>query len=118
MEGTQSRCVKLEAFWRRTLRTERSTALLLSSTYSLLSCDDAGMFWRTDPTGKIQLTGNDNWPQDDAIIRGEVIVDEDGDKWLRATKIKQKGLGPWLQVPQGSFIPFEYDDHYYLEAVQ
>ena len=76
------------------------------------------MFWREDPTGKIQLTGNDNWPQDDAIIRGEVIVDDDGDKWLRATKIKQKGVGPWLEVPQGAFMPFEYDDHYYLEALK
>lgn len=78
---------------------------------------NTGMFWREDPTGKIQLTGNDNWPQDDAIIKGEVIFDDDGDKWLKAAKIKQKGVGPWLDVPQGAFMPFKYDDHYYLEAV-
>ena len=74
------------------------------------------MFWRTDPTGKIQLTGNDNWPQDGAIIKGEVIVHDD-EQWLKAAKIKQKGVGPWLGVPEGAFMAFEYDDHYYLEAV-
>lgn len=65
----------------------------------------SGMFWRTDPAGKIQLTGNANWPRDDAIINGKVIVDDDGDKWLKAAKIKQKGAGQWLEVPDGAFLP-------------
>lgn len=73
------------------------------------------MFWRSDPTGKTQLTGNAHWPRDNAIIRGEIIV-HNGEKWLKAYKVKQSGSS-WKDAPKGAFMPFEYDDHYYLDAV-
>eukprot|EP00798_Chlamydomonas_sp_ICE-L_P001363 gene1363-32726_t len=72
-----------------------------------------GMFWRPDPTGKISQASNDNWPRDDATLRGEVI-EVNGEKWLAAKQIKQ-AKGEWVDAPVGAFMPFEYDNHYYLE---
>lgn len=71
------------------------------------------MFWRSDPTGKNTLRSNDNWPRDGAILRG-VVVEAQDEKWLLATAVKQAG-GQWKSAPQGAAMPFEYNDHYYLE---
>jgi len=72
------------------------------------------MFWRSDPTKKTALAGNDHWPRDGAILRG-TIVEVNGEKWLLTKEIKQKGSDQWKQAPKGAAMPFEYDDHYYLE---
>lgn len=74
-----------------------------------------GMFWRPDPTGKIRLEANSDWPRDGAIIQGETIT-VNGQKWLKAHKVMQVGQR-WVSAPEGAFLPFEYDNHYYLEPV-
>ncbi|CAB9504713.1 expressed unknown protein [Seminavis robusta] len=73
-----------------------------------------GMFWRPDPTGQVKLASNDNWPRDGAKLRGKV-VEVDGKKWMLATQVLQKGGSDWLPAPAGAALPFEYDNHYYLE---
>ena len=72
-----------------------------------------GMFWRPDPTGKAPLENNNNWPRDGAKLRG-TVVEVDGAKWLLATEVQQKG-GQWIKAPNGAAMPFEYNNHYYLE---
>lgn len=74
-----------------------------------------GMFWRKDPEGKIKLQSNDNWPRDGSILKGEMRTVK-GAKWLAATHVKQAG-GAWVATPYGAHIPFEYDNHYYLEKM-
>lgn len=74
------------------------------------------MFWRADPTGKTRLHANSDWPRDGAIVQGESFEAPDGAKWLKAHKVKQVGQR-WVNAPEGAFLPFEYDNHYYLEAV-
>ena len=78
-----------------------------------------GMFWRADPTGTIPLASqSDNWPRDNAKLRG-TVVEVKGEKWLQATQVQQeKSLfqsADWKDAPKGAFMPFEYDNHYYLE---
>ena len=73
-----------------------------------------GMFWRADPTGTSKLENNNNWPRDGAKLRGKV-VEVDGANWLLATEVKQKGKDDWVNAPMGAAMPFEYDNHYYLE---
>ena len=72
------------------------------------------MFWRSDPTGETKLASNDNWPRDGAKLRG-TVVEVNGEKWLLVTSVLQKGQTDWLKAPQGAAMPFEYDNHYYLE---
>lgn len=72
-----------------------------------------GMFWRADPTGKVGLANNNNWPRDGAKLRG-MLVEVDGAKWLLATEVMQKGKD-WVKAPTGAAMPFEYNNHYYLE---
>jgi hypothetical protein len=72
-----------------------------------------GMFWRSDPTKKTQLESNDHWPKDGAKLRGDV-VEVDGEKWLLAKQVQQKGSTTWNTAPGGAAMPFEYEDHYYL----
>lgn len=72
-----------------------------------------GMFWRSDPTKKTSLASNNNWPRDGAIMRGQVVV-VNGEKWLLAKQVKQKGKD-WVHAPEGAAMPFEYNQHYYLE---
>mmetsp|Transcript_8248 Transcript_8248/g.11907 ORF Transcript_8248/g.11907 Transcript_8248/m.11907 type:complete len:116 (+) Transcript_8248:49-396(+) len=72
-----------------------------------------GMFWRSDPTGKTSLASNNDWPRDGATMKGEVI-EHNGSKWLAVSEVKQKS-GDWVAAPTGAFMPFEYDNHYYLE---
>jgi hypothetical protein len=75
------------------------------------------MFWRSDPTGMTQLSTNTDWPRDGAIIQGEAFVVNYGQKrWLKAHKVKQVGK-KWVNAPEGAFLPFEHDNHYYLEQV-
>jgi hypothetical protein len=71
-----------------------------------------GMFWRPDPTGKVALASNNDWPRDDAVLRGEV-AEVKGEKWLLVTEVKQKGKD-WVKAPAGAAMPFEYNNHYYL----
>eukprot|EP00566_Odontella_aurita_P035517 CAMPEP_0113536690 /NCGR_PEP_ID=MMETSP0015_2-20120614/6396_1 /TAXON_ID=2838 /ORGANISM="Odontella" /LENGTH=89 /DNA_ID=CAMNT_0000436073 /DNA_START=81 /DNA_END=350 /DNA_ORIENTATION=- /assembly_acc=CAM_ASM_000160 len=71
-----------------------------------------GMFWRSDPTGKTRIGSNSNWPRDGATLRGEVEV-MNGEKWLRATGVKQQG-GEWVDAPANAYMPFDYNRHYYL----
>lgn len=73
-----------------------------------------GMFWRSDPSGASRVSSNDNWPRDDAKFKGEVVEDK-GKKWLKVTQIKQAKSTDWIDAPNGAFMPFEYDNHYYLE---
>ena len=75
-----------------------------------------GMFWRPDPTGKTVLMGNSNWPRDNAVIRGEVIHHK-GQKWLRADRVQQARGGKWKKAPEGACMPFEYNNHYYLDPL-
>ena len=75
------------------------------------------MFWRSDPTGKTPLMANINWPRDGAVIRGDP-VNVNGKLWLRARHVKQLNGSSWIQAPKGAFLPFEYDNHYYLEALE
>ena len=72
-----------------------------------------GMFWRPDPTGSTKLANNNNWPRDGAKLRG-TVVQVDGAKWLLATEVKQDGAD-WVKAPAGAAMPFEYNNHYYLE---
>ena len=71
------------------------------------------MFWRSDPTGNTRLMANTNWPRDGAVISGKVVTLGD-EKWLMADRVKQPN-GDWLDAPTGAFLPFEYDNHYFLE---
>jgi hypothetical protein len=71
-----------------------------------------GMFWRPDPTGKVALASNNDWPRDGAVLRGEV-TEAKGEKWLLVTEVKQEGKD-WVKAPAGAAMPFEYNDHYYL----
>lgn len=73
-----------------------------------------GMFWRSDPTGETKLESNQNWPRDNAKLRGRV-VEVDGEKWLLCTHLQQKGSTKWIAAPKGAAMPFVYNDHYYLE---
>ena len=76
-----------------------------------------GMFWRSDPTvGGPKLESNNNWPRDGATLRGRVIVDAKGDKWLLTEQVRQAGSNTsWIDAPKGAAMPFEYDNHFYLE---
>lgn len=76
-----------------------------------------GMFWRSDPTvGAPKVESNDNWPRDGARLRGRVIEDAKGDKWLLVEQVRQAGSDTsWIDAPKGAAMPFEYDNHYYLE---
>lgn len=83
-----------------------------------------GMFWRSDPTGKSRVASNSDWPRDNAQLRG-IVVDVNGVKWLAVSQVKQADArapplgmlrkGKWKPAPQGAYMPFEYNDHYYLE---
>jgi hypothetical protein len=42
------------------------------------------------------------------------VVEYKGDKWLKVDKVKQKGKD-WVKAPDGAYVPFEYNNHYYLE---
>jgi hypothetical protein len=72
-----------------------------------------GMFWRPDPTKATKLASNNDWPRDGATLRGDPVV-VSGKKWLQVKQVKQAG-GDWIDAPAGAFIPFEYENHYYLE---
>eukprot|EP00980_Cylindrotheca_fusiformis_P020234 scaffold7316_cov123-Cylindrotheca_fusiformis.AAC.9 len=73
-----------------------------------------GMFWRADPTKKNSLENNNHWPRDGAKLKG-YVAEVDGEKWLLATEVMQKGSDEWKKAPKGAAMPFEYDNHYYLE---
>lgn len=74
----------------------------------------SGMFWRQDPTRKTFLKSSADWPRDGARLRGNVVTDSKGKAWLVATHVKQT-KGSWKPAPEGAAMPFEYDNHYYLE---
>mmetsp|Transcript_15021 Transcript_15021/g.31157 ORF Transcript_15021/g.31157 Transcript_15021/m.31157 type:complete len:93 (+) Transcript_15021:96-374(+) len=75
-----------------------------------------GMFWRSDPTtGASKLASNNDWPRDGAKLKG-TLVEAKGEKWLLVTHVMQKGkTGEWIQAPSGAAMPYEYNNHYYLE---
>ncbi len=72
-----------------------------------------GMFWRSDPTGKASLASNNDWPRDDAMLRG-TVAHAKGEKWLLVTHVKQASKSDWEKAPTGAAMPFEYNNHYYL----
>lgn len=72
-----------------------------------------GMFWRADPNKNLKLQNNNNWPRDGATLKGEVRT-INGRQWLAATHVKQAN-SEWVEAPYGAHMPFEYDNHYYLE---
>lgn len=72
-----------------------------------------GMFWREDPTHQTPLRGNQNWPRDNAKLRG-TVVEAKGQQWLLATHVQQAGSSKWEEAPPGAAMPFEYEQ-YYLE---
>lgn len=72
-----------------------------------------GMCWRGDPGGKTRpVSSNNNGPRDGAVLRGEAVVVK-GKKWLRAKQLRYRG-GVWQDAPANMWLPFEYDNHYYL----
>jgi len=74
------------------------------------------MFWRPDPTGASPLASNNDWPRDGAMLRGHEITSANNERWLLATHVKQAGKNSeWKQAPAGAAMPFEYNQHYYLE---
>ena len=75
-----------------------------------------GMFWRADPTLSKKLENNNNWPRDGAKLRGKVVI-VDGSKWLLASEVLNIGKD-WVKAPEGAAMPFEYDNHYYLELIK
>lgn len=76
------------------------------------------MFWRSDPTGATKLAGNQHWPRDNASLRGSAITHTDGSKWLLCSQIRQAGDADWKLAPVGAAMPFEYDNHYYLDTTE
>jgi hypothetical protein len=74
------------------------------------------MFWQSDPTGRTELLAETNWPRDGAMISGEEII-FDNRKYLKVHRVKQAG-GHWIDAPDGAYLPFDYDNHYYLEKVE
>ena len=77
-----------------------------------------GIYWGADPTGKTRLTSNANWPRDGAKLRGYPINSPKGEPWLLATEVLQaESSATWVPAPAGAAMPFEYDNHYYLEKV-
>ena len=78
----------------------------------------SGMFWRNDPTGRTALAAQIDWPRDGAIIRGRPVKVH-GEMWLRAHKVRQlhQQDETWTKAPKNAFLPFEYNDHYFLEPV-
>lgn len=76
-----------------------------------------GMFWRSDPTGQTKLTSNrQNWPKDGAQLKGsEIVSDKSGQKFLLCTHVKNANDKQWKEAPVGAALPFEYDNHYYLD---
>ena len=71
--------------------------------------------------------------RDNAIIEGTVIIkidtvasgdDEDtvsssSSLWLKASRLKQAAgqqqQQEWINAPQNVYLPFEYNNHYYLQ---
>ena len=81
-----------------------------------------GMFWRNDPTGTTKLASNNDWPRDGAKLKGTTVEiagnnnkGENKEKWLLVTEILQKNASGWIKAPAGAAMPYEYDNHYYLE---
>lgn len=75
-----------------------------------------GMFWRADPTGATKLASNNDWPRDGSMVRGvTVAAAKDGAPWLLVSHVRQAGQQEWVRAPAGAALPFEYDNHYYLE---
>ena len=73
------------------------------------------MFWRADPTGGTKLANNNDWPRDGATVRGIPVTAPAGaQQWLLVSHVKQAG-SDWKAAPAGAALPFEYDNHYYLE---
>mmetsp|Transcript_13992 Transcript_13992/g.19149 ORF Transcript_13992/g.19149 Transcript_13992/m.19149 type:complete len:124 (-) Transcript_13992:178-549(-) len=73
-----------------------------------------GMFWRTNPReGGASVTYSNDWPRDGAMLRGNSI-EVGGKRWLDVTHVKQKGKS-WAKACDGAYMPFEYNNHYYLE---
>jgi hypothetical protein len=80
-----------------------------------------GMFWRSDPKGQTKCTNtSENWPRDNALVRGIAITlpNAKHEKWLLASAVQQQNSTVWLKAPHGAALPFEYDNHYYLEKVE
>ena len=80
-----------------------------------------GMFWRSDPTGQTKCTTtSENWPRDNALLRGSPITleNKNNEQWLLVSAVQQSNSTTWKQAPVGAALPFEYDNHYYLEKVE
>jgi hypothetical protein len=116
MGGKLSKSKPLQTAAKRKLTSSATEASNKNmQEFKLLKRHDGctGMFWRSDPTGKVAQESNNDWPRDGAVLRGEV-VEAKGEKWLLATEVKQEGKD-WVKAPAGVAMPFEYCDHYYLE---
>ena len=62
------------------------------------------------------MASNDNWPRDGSQIKGRLVVYE-GANWLHASHVRQEGEEDWTGAPENAYLPFEYNDHYYLQAI-
>ena len=80
-----------------------------------------GMFWRPDPFDSIpsvRLKDNkQDWPRDGAWLKGKVRTLSDGTLWLAATHVKNLFDTDWKNAPEGAYLPFEYDNHYFLQIL-
>ena len=80
-----------------------------------------GMFWRSDPTGQTKCQNtSENWPKDNALLRGSPITltNKSDEQWLLVSAVQQSNTTNWIKAPVGAALPFEYDNHYYLEKVE
>ena len=80
-----------------------------------------GMFWRSDPTGQTKCQNtSENWPRDNALLRGSpvILTNKNNAQWLLVSAVQQSNTTTWIQAPVGAALPFEYDNHYYLEKVE
>jgi|UniRef100_A0A7S2UQ10 hypothetical protein len=120
-------CLSNETSERKETATSKATESTDPNSKMTIEADDdhvyvlkkkrpgcTGMFWRKDPSGATSLAGNSDWPRDNAELKGSV-KSFDGKLWLASTHVKQAGKLSFVNAPSGAFMPFEYDNHYYLE---
>lgn len=85
-------------------------------TYSLQknSPGCTGLFWRASPLQAGASAPFDNWPRDNALLKG-IVHEVKGRKWLEVKALQQHGKKEYVAAPAGAWIPFE-EQQYFLQA--